>query len=147
MKKKPIVLLSLAALVLLCFAVPMLMFFISPDVPNVNIEGHAYGAKDKTPLKDCKVVVFSGSYKAKGSNYTDYSSFLGSDTLTVTTDGKGYYSAKIDRSAYLYIRVFKEGFRLFESDGMNAKKRMKQDFYLEEGEAKESDLYKPYGSY
>ena len=93
-------------------------------------------------MENAKVVIFSERFKSD-SGHSNYDEYLGSDTIIVTTDSKGYYSTTIDYSAYVHMRAFKQGYKLSESDGKYAKGKITQDFYMEKGESKESDLFKP----
>ncbi|MCT4664957.1 MAG: hypothetical protein N4A45_06955 [Flavobacteriales bacterium] len=143
MKKILIILLVITlGLILLVFSIPSLLRLYDPDITDVLVEGYVYKAQGKTPVGQAKVVVFNSAYRANREDYTDYSTYIAHDTLMLKTNNEGYYSIKIKRSAYLSLKVFKEGFLISDYYGYTSK-RNRKDFYLTEGASIESDLYLP----
>lgn len=141
MKKNIIRIISILILiVVIVFISSIVSFLINPDAKDIKVEGYVLGENEE-PLENSTVVIFNSTYKAKDNEYTDYSSYLGHDTLITKTNKNGYYFKKIDRSAFITIRVYKQGFLISKSGGLNSSSNIKHDFILSKGISEETELY------
>lgn len=138
---KKILIFFISAIVVYIIISIVLFFNNNTDVENVVVQGYIYDEL-KYPVDDCRVVVFNSTYKQKDNDYTDYSSYLGNEVIETSTDKKGYYNIKLDRSAFVLIRVYKKKYKIAESEGLYSKSHIDQSFILNKGFSKESDLFK-----
>lgn len=138
--KKLKIIFLLILIIAIFFISSIILFLINPDITNVEVKGYV-NDENGAPVENSTVVIFNSTYKAKDSNCTDYSSYLGHDTLVTKTNKNGYYIQKIDKSAFVTIRVYKQGFLISKSEGINSSSNIKYDFVLFRGVSKETDLY------
>lgn len=118
--------------------------FLAPnDILNVQLEGCIYENDSKKPLQGCKIVVFNSSYIEKEGDYTDYSSYLYNDTISLVSNQNGKFKTSLKRSSNIDIRVYKNGYQLTELYSLKPKKNTIKNFYLIKGTSKEADLLKP----
>lgn len=130
MKKIMYIILAIVGIVVLYFGVSAIIFFSSAkDKKNIEISGYVYDDKTKEPLSGVLIEINNSTYKAKESDYTDYSSYLGKETLNLDTNSEGYFSIKLERSKLLEFTFSKEGYvSLIEYD--YAKKKIQKKIYL-----------------
>lgn len=131
----------LILIIVIVFISSVVDFLINPDAKDIKVEGYVFD-ENRVPLENSTVIIFNSTYSAKDNEYTDYSSYLGHDTLITKTNRNGYYAQKINKSAFMTIRVYKQGFSISKSGGLNSSSIMKHDFILTKGISKETDLYK-----
>ena len=130
MKKIMYIILAIVGVVILYFGISTIVFFSSAkDKKNVVLDGYVYDSRTKEPISGVLINVHNSTYKKKGSDYTDYSSYLGNETIELETDLKGYFFVKLERSAFLEITFSKEGY-LKETEQNYAEKKIQKEVYL-----------------
>lgn len=130
MKKIKIIALVIVGLLILYFGISTLIFFSSAkDKKNITLNGYVYDNQTKEPISGVLVNIKNSTYKQKGNDYTDYSSYLGNETIKLETDFKGYFFVKLERSAFLEITFSKEGY-LKETEYNYAEKKVQKEVYL-----------------
>lgn len=130
MKKVIYILLVIISIVVLYFGISTMVFFSSAkDKKNVVLDGYVYDSQTREPISGVLVNVHNSTYKKKGSDYTDYSSYLGNETIELETDLKGHFFVRLERSAFLEITFSKEGY-LKEIEHNYAEKKIQKEIYL-----------------
>lgn len=118
-------------IIILYFGISTLVFFNSAkDKSNVLIEGYVIDKKTKAPIQNATGIIYNSTYKSKGDDYTDYSSYLGYDSLYISTDDRGYYSITLDKSSFVEIKFRKDGYTPNDPIGFKVKKRNNQNIFL-----------------
>jgi hypothetical protein len=118
-------------IIILYFGISTLVFFNSAkDKSNVIIEGFVIDKKTKSPIQNATGIIYNSTYKSKGDDYTDYSSYLGYDSLYISADDRGYYSITLDKSSFVEIKFGKDGYTPNDPIGFKVKKRNNQNIFL-----------------
>lgn len=131
MKILKYIVLVVVSAIILYFGISAIIFFsFSKDKKNIEVSGYTYDSQSKEPLPEVLINIQNSTYKAKGSNYTDYSSYLGKEALELETDLNGYFSIILDRSAFLEITFSKDGYRN-KTEYNYAKKKIQKEIFLD----------------
>ncbi|MDN3692623.1 hypothetical protein QWZ06_10205 [Chryseobacterium tructae] len=99
----------------------LMYYYNSQDVNDVKIEGYVLDSNGSQPLRDAKVTVVNDRYESD-NGYKNYDEYLGQDKIELRTDNKGYYSAILKKSAYVYVYIEKDGYKPIEERGQQAQK-------------------------
>ncbi len=122
----------LIAIILVLFIGYIVVFLLtSTDTKNVHLEGYVYDEITNKPLDSVLVVVNIYSYEDKEGN-SNFDEYLGFKKIKLTTDEKGFYNLVIDKSAFVYIDLKKNGYKIKTEAGQYSSKQMKFETYLKE---------------
>lgn len=102
----------------------------STDLKNVHLQGYVYDEMTKKPLDSVLVVVNNYSYEDEKGN-SNFDEYLGYKKIELTTNENGFYNIVINKSAFLYIDLKKNGYKVRAEDGQYSNKKMKFETYLE----------------
>ncbi len=120
----------LISILLVLFIGYIVVFFVSStDTENVRLEGCVYDIKTKEPINNAKIFIVNNRYEDNDGN-TNWDEYLGTDKFVMLTDENGFYKIEIEKSAFVFIEVFKEGYST-KTESKYSSKRMKFETYLE----------------
>ncbi|MCB6089623.1 hypothetical protein [Flavobacterium psychrophilum] len=99
------------------------------DTTNVKLEGYVFDEETKNPISGVLVIVNNDRYEDNNGN-KNYDEYLGHDIIKLYSDEKGYYSTKIDKSAFLWIEFSKKEYSNKNEKGKHSSKLMNYKTYL-----------------
>lgn len=108
----------------------IVVFFISStDTKNVHLEGYVYDEITKKPLDSVLVFVNTYSYEDEKGN-SNFDEYLGFKKIKLITNVNGFYNVVIDKSAFIYIDLKRNGYIVKTEEGQYSSKQMKFETYL-----------------
>lgn len=116
-------------IVILIVAYFFMYYWSNTDIRNVSVAGYVYDEATKRPLSDVLVIINNDRYEDDDGN-KNYDEYLGHDEIKLYTDQNGFYSASIDKSAFIWIDFQKEGYINKREKGERANKTMRYKTYL-----------------
>jgi len=118
------------AIILVLFIGYIVVFFVSStDTENVHLEGFVYDLKTKEPIYNAKIFIENNRYESNNGT-TNFDEYLGMDKFIMLTDENGFYKQEIEKSAFIFIKVSKEGYKV-KTESEYSSKIMKFKTYLE----------------
>lgn len=96
--------------IIILSATCLLAFYLSvTDTNNVILEGCVLDFETNKPVKGAKVELQNYRYQ-NDEGFSNYDEYLGLDEFQLVTDEKGFYKIKMDKSAFIIIKVDTEGY-------------------------------------
>ncbi|WP_157486061.1 hypothetical protein [Flavobacterium soli] len=115
---------------IVAFIIYVMMFFNSQtDTKILKLEGYVFDESTKKPIERVKVIINNDRYEDDFGN-NNHDEYLGHDKIELFTDSNGYYSTSIDKSAFLWIDFYKEGYRNTRENGKYSKEIMSYKTYI-----------------
>ena len=117
-------------LLFLIFIGYVIVFFVSStDTENVHLEGYVYDLNTKKPIYNAKIFIINNRYEDDEGN-SNFDEYLGEDKFIMLTDENGFYKQEIKKSAFVFIKVSKEGYKVKEESEYSSN-TMKFKTYLQ----------------
>jgi len=104
-------------------------FYSATDTKNIHLSGYVFDKKTNKPIPNAIIKIENQRYESDNGT-SNYSEYLGKDNYALKSDENGFYEIKIPRSAFLIIKVKKDGYKL-ETTSDYSFKHMKLKTLLE----------------
>lgn len=105
-------------------------YYNATDTKNVEVYGIVVDAESGKRLEDIPLVIESWRFTSD-TGYSDYDSYLGSDTFRIKTNKEGAFIQEIPRSAFFYIKIDTLGYKKYKDATNNVTRKMQFEIALQ----------------